>query len=419
MSIQIIIMSSSSISTASHMSTNPRMSINPRMYFQINGQCLVPIRSICRALDAKFVDASVIRANVDGYNNYTKEFIKNNADGRDVFWSECYSYDPIKNAFNFYQLDICDDDEYENIFSGSEFDADTEYACDMSDSASASCGNGLLAKIRAEHPCPKISSGFYVEEKNWNYLVRNIMKHQNTLLVGPTGTGKTEIVQRICESLGIACHIYDMGSMQDPLTDLLGSHRLENGSSVFDYAKFVYDVQQPGVILLDELSRAPLMANNILFPCLDGRRTLPVEIADSKNERIIKVHPECTFIATANVGTEYSGTNDIDAALMNRFLPLQLDYMPENIETEVVTVRTGIDKATAKKLVAFVNRVRTENMNGIISKSVSTREVLACADLIADGFTPLEAINFVITNKYCGDNRDGDMMAIRKIIMEF
>ena len=50
-----------------------------------------------------------------------------------------------------------------------------------------------------------------------------------------------------------------MGSMQDPLTDLLGSHRLENGSSVFDYAKFVEDVQKPGVILLDELSRAPLM----------------------------------------------------------------------------------------------------------------------------------------------------------------
>ena len=79
------------------------------------------------------------------------------------------------------------------------------------------------------------------------------------LICGKTGTGKTEIIIKICNILGIDCHVYDMGSMQDPLTDLLGSHRLENGSSVFDYAKFVEDVQKPGVILLDELSRAPLM----------------------------------------------------------------------------------------------------------------------------------------------------------------
>ena len=57
------------------------------------------------------------------------------------------------------------------------------------------------------------------------------------------------------------------------------------------------------------------MANNILFPCLDGRRTLPVEIADASSTRSISVHPDVTFIATANIGNEYTGTQDIDEAL--------------------------------------------------------------------------------------------------------
>lgn len=57
------------------------------------------------------------------------------------------------------------------------------------------------------------------------------------------------------------------------------------------------------VILLDELNRAALSSNNVLFPCLDDRRKLSIEVAGGKDIREINVHPEVTFIATANVGS--------------------------------------------------------------------------------------------------------------------
>ena len=155
----------------------------------------------------------------------------------------------------------------------------TDFDCNKQYDFSVERTLTLLDKIREEHPCPPIESGFYIEERNWLFLVRNIMQHKNTMLIGPTGTGKTEVIMKIYESLGLECNIYDMGSMQDPLTDLLGSHRLENGSSIFDYAKFVADVQKPGVILLDELSRAPLMTNNILFPQILKR--MPQNLSNS------------------------------------------------------------------------------------------------------------------------------------------
>ena len=388
--------------------------MNPTLYFSISKTkdgkgYLHPARNN-KQLSQKFNDIEIQNINITFYNKYTADFIQSHIQSNDFFWSNEYEYDPDILTFNFYKLNPCMDDDYEKMQYPSNFDITKKYNLDTNKEQT------ILDIIKEKYPYPDISTGFYVEEKNWNYLVRNIMQHKNTMLIGPTGTGKTELIIKICNILGIDCRIYDMGSMQDPLTDLLGSHRLENGSSVFDYAKFVEDVQKPGVILLDELSRAPLMTNNILFPCLDSRRQLPIEIADSHHDRIVKVHPECTFIATANIGSEYSGTNDIDAALLNRFLPLQLDYLPANIEVEILKIRTNIDDNSAIEVVSKFNRIRSAYKDSQISKSVSTRELIACGELIHDGFSISESIDFVVCQKYISNNYDDELKTVKKII---
>ena len=388
--------------------------MNPTLYFSISKTkdgkgYLHPARNN-KQLSQKFNDIEIQNINITFYNKYTADFIKSHIQSNDFFWSNEYEYDPDILTFNFYKLNPCMDDDYEKMQYPSNFDINKKYNLDTHKEQT------ILDTIKEKYHCPDISTGFYVAEKNWNYVVRNIMQHKNTMLIGPTGTGKTELIIKICNILGIDCRIYDMGSMQDPLTDLLGSHRLENGSSVFDYAKFVEDVQKPGVILLDELSRAPLMTNNILFPCLDSRRQLPIEIADSHHDRIVKVHPECTFIATANIGSEYSGTNEIDAALLNRFLPLQLDYLPANIEVEILKIRTHIDDNSAIEVVSKFNRIRSAYKDSQISKSVSTRELIACGELIHDGFSISESIDFVVCQKYISNNYDDELKTVKKII---
>ena len=171
------------------------------------------------------------------------------------------------------------------------------------------------------------SDGFSISDDNWRLLLRNILTGTNTMMIGPTGTGKTELVMLACRKLGIECNVYNMGTIFDPISELLGVHRLVGGSSTFDYAKFAKDVQKPGVILLDELSRAPVTTNNVLFPCLDSRRVLPVDMAGGDDLRVIPLHPKCVFVATANVGSEYTGTMSMDRALVGRFFPLELGYM--------------------------------------------------------------------------------------------
>ena len=410
--------------------------MNPKVFFKIENGILIPTTGQSPVLDALFKSTFTKKNNQNNYNDFTKSFIEENSENNGIYFSENYSYDPIKHSFDFITLENATSEDISNLSNfKTKFDPNKNYYAiendiknpsisDIKKSINSESINNhigesnktFIQQILDKYPKPTIKKcGMYVDDITWNYLLRNIIKHRNTMLIGPTGTGKTEIVMAIAKLLNIPCYIHDMGAMQDPLTDLLGSHRLENGSSIFDYAKFTQEIQEPCIIVLDELSRAPLMANNILFPCLDSRRELPVEIADSKSARNIKIHPDCVFIATANIGAEYAGTNDIDAALFNRFLPLQLDYLSAKNEISVLTNRTNINKDQATKIVNFANRIRKEYSEGVLSKSCSTRETIAIAELVEDGFSYSDAFRYVIIHKY--HNPDDEEIAIISRIM--
>jgi nitric oxide reductase NorQ protein len=214
-----------------------------------------------------------------------------------------------------------------------------------------------------------------------------------------------------------------MGSMFDPISSLLGVHRLEGGSSKFDYAKFAQDIQKPGVILLDELSRAPIQSNNILFPCLDDRRTLPVEIAGCKDIRSITVHPDVCFIATANIGAEYTGTNIMDRALQNRFFPIELNYPNSKEESKVLQQRCGVNEKEANLIVKVAGEIRNIYNKQELSISVSTRETLMIAQLVKDGWTLKDALSMVLLPLFEGTadpkEESTERGKIRKLLMTF
>ena len=221
-----------------------------------------------------------------------------------------------------------------------------------------------------------------------------------------------------CRKLGLECSVYDMGSMYDPVSGLLGVHRLQKGGeSVFDYAKFTQDIQRPGVVLLDELSRAPVTTNNILFPCLDSRRSLPVEMAGGDDCRAVPVHPECVFIATANVGVEYTGTMSLDRALVGRFFPLELDYMPEDKEAGVLVKRFSIPKDDARNIVKAAGTIRSLYGKQELSCTVSTRETLSAGRLVADGWTALDAMEMTFLPLFEGSDSDGERAVVKKVFM--
>lgn len=252
----------------------------------------------------------------------------------------------------------------------------------------------LRRTIAANYPVPKEEdTGFHIDPELWFLLVRNVLRKENTLLIGPTGSGKTEILFHLAKAMELPLSIQDMGTVQDAQSALLGVHRLNSeGHSEFDPAPFIGHIQTPGIVLLDEMNRAPLAANNILFPALDTRRYIPLDIAAKAEERKIPVHEGVVFFATANLGSEYSGTQAIDRALLDRFFPVELDYPAEKHEIKILVLRTGVDEKSATAIVRVSNEVRKQYKAQELSNAISVRHTLQAASLIKDGFETSNAI---------------------------
>lgn len=254
--------------------------------------------------------------------------------------------------------------------------------------------------------------GFYVSDDAWYLFIRNIRYRRNTLMLGDSGTGKTEVVYWLSKKLKKQLSVFDMGAMLDPISGLLGTHRIKNKESIFDYAQFVYAVQQPNIVLLDEINRSPATASNILFPCLDSRRELPIDIADMDGTRRVKIHPDCVFFATANIGAEYTGTGIIDRALMERFFPYEMKYLPKEIEVKVLVARTKVDKGMANLICDYAQRIRDIYKRGELSIGISIRHTLEVASMVVDGFSLSTALEYVVLPVYEGTNTSGERAII-------
>ena len=274
----------------------------------------------------------------------------------------------------------------------------------------------LLERIRTDKKWSRPTvekDGFSVDSRRWEMAMTFIHNHDNLLLTGPSGTGKTELVLLACRRLGIACHKYNMGTMSDPMSALLGVHRIRDGKSVFEPAQFLDDIQKPGVILLDEINRAPLNALNYLMSCLDGTREMRNDYVSPV--QTVKVHPDCTFVATANIGAEFVGTNILDPALSSRFFRLQMDYPSAADEAGVLSKRCGIAPADALNIAKVACDIRSSYAKGELSATVTVRQTLMAAKLVSCGYTALEALTQIFLPYFEGTPSEGEMGIVNKI----
>jgi len=263
---------------------------------------------------------------------------------------------------------------------------------------------------------------FIINPLKWRYLTRCIDKGKNLMFVGPAGTGKTQAVFEAAKQLDKKVFYFNLGSTQDVRSSLIGNTFFKDGT-YFEESSFITALKTPGsVILLDELSRANPEAWNILMPVLDANiRKIRLDEKDGSPE--VPVAKGVSFIATANVGFEYTSARMLDRALVDRFSVVEMDVLTKNEEMKLLNIKyPNIDPKMNEALCDISDKVKNEckRENSKLSSILSTRILLEAAEMIVDGFDLGEIAELILYPQYSDDGGgESERIYMRQLIQKY
>ncbi|MEI8305227.1 MAG: AAA family ATPase [Burkholderiales bacterium] len=227
------------------------------------------------------------------------------------------------------------------------------------------------------------------------------------LLKGPTGCGKTRFVEhmawrlyRQAESarraldtplITVACH-EDLTA-----TDLVGRYLLSGDSTVWMDGPLTRAVRSGALCYLDEVVEARKDTTVVVHSLTDHRRILPIE----KTGEQLDAHPDFLLIISYNPGYQ-SVLKDLKPSTRQRFVSLEFDYPPVELEAEIIAHESGVDAETALRLATIGQKVRHLREHGF-EEGVSTRLLIYTGQLVAGGIAPRRACDAAIARAVTDD----------------
>ena len=231
-------------------------------------------------------------------------------------------------------------------------------------------------------------------------------RHLAVMLTGPTGCGKTRLVEYMGRVLQrpvvtISCH--------DDLTssDLVGRFMVTAGDVVWNDGPLTRAIKDGAICYLDEVIEARQDSLAVLHSLTDHRRTLYLDRAGQ-----VIAAPD-SFMLVCSYNPAYrSSLKDLKPSFRQRFVTIAMNFLAPDAEAAVLVGEAGIELSIAQRLVTCATTIRKADQ-AFHLEPPSTRALVAAAKLIAAGTAELQAAEVAILAPLSADGANFD--ALREI----
>lgn len=216
--------------------------------------------------------------------------------------------------------------------------------------------------------------------ERYETVLKAVANDVPVMLVGPAGSGKTTLCEQVAEALDLRFYFTGAVASEYKLSGFVDAQ----GRIVSTAFREAY--KNGGLFLFDEVDASmpqAIMAFNAALA--NGHCDFPGDIEPTKR------HPSFRVVAAANTfgrgaDRQYVGRNQLDAASLDRFAVIELDY-DETMETALAG-----NKQWSKR----IQRIRKEIQKQQIRHIVSPRASILGAKLLAAGFSTDEALEATV-----------------------
>jgi nitric oxide reductase NorQ protein len=226
------------------------------------------------------------------------------------------------------------------------------------------------------------------------------------MLKGPTGCGKTRLVEYMAKRVGVplftvCCH-EDMTS-----SDLLGRFVLRDSSTEWVDGPLTQAVRRGGICYLDEVVEARQDAIVAVHSLSDHRRELNIERLGG-----LKLHaaPGFQLVVSYNPGYQ-SILKDLKMSTRQRLVGIDLGFPPPDIERQILRQESGLDSDVLDDIIRFGQAIRRLD-DLALRETASTRALVATATLIRAGLSPRVAAVSAIASPLTDDAETRERLTV-------
>lgn len=240
-----------------------------------------------------------------------------------------------------------------------------------------------------------------VVHKQFDNVLKFVTANEPVFLTGPAGSGKNVLCQQVAKTLGLEFYFSNAVTQEYKITGFTDA----NGT--FHESQFYKAFRYGGLFMLDEMDASIPEVLIILNAAIANKYfDFPAPIG------YVEAHPNFRVVAAGNTfghgaDYEYVGRNQLDAASLDRFAMVRVDYDAEiemacaNGDTELLNFCRKFRDATKKAGIRMVVSYRAISRMAKLSQTLTKEDLIQTCLTKSLGLDGLNAIKDGVNG--CGE----------------